>query len=127
MQPVLVSRVEQAGARVNQVAAVRGFVVVRQIREPAADALALIVVLPFLERFADAVDKRAERPSEILSVVATVRGNAHFAIGGEDALRGDRALEEDVVRVVGHLLQAERNKEVADACLRAYCTAGRES
>ena len=51
---------------------------------------------------------------EFLSSVHAVERDAHFAVGGEDALRRNRALEEDVVRVVGDLFQAERHEEVAD-------------
>jgi hypothetical protein len=98
----------------NEVAAVRWFVVIRKISESAANALPLIAVDSFLGRFAQAVDEDARRPSKIFSVVDAVDRHADFAIGGEDALRRDRTFKKDIVRIVRDLLQTERHKEVAD-------------
>ena len=47
-------------------------------------------------------------------VRAVVEGDTDFAVGSEDSLCGDRTLHEDVVRIVGHLLESEGNKEVSN-------------
>ena len=53
-------------------------------------------------------------PGDALVVRAIVDREPHLAVGRKDPLRGDRALQEHVVGVVRHLLQAKRHEEVAD-------------